>query len=440
MRQVDTPQPHCLFITVCALVVGCATTDPIPYVGKLKLPFLPEPRLTTNEQTKLLAEKDGASVNAADGVKPKDNKTGEEEITTVPRIAVTENNGILDTGLPLLFGGTPKGETTARELFSQGEDDFRNAATIQGEERTDRFADVAKVYKKSAEAWPNSVVEEDAMLMKGESHFFADEYVRANDTYSELLKKYPNSRHADKVDKRRFAIARYWIDKKKRAAFWEKLPNFWDRQRPAFDMFGHAAKTLDRLRFDNPTGTLADDATIAAGVANFEAGKYNAADILFTDLCQNFPNSEHQFEAHLLSLKCKQMIYEGPEYDGGVLEQGEKLIISMYRQFPDQAEKHRLFLDEAYRSIRLKKAQREFNLAQYYDRREEYGAAKYYYNIVKREFADTNLALESEARITELSGEPDTPPDRLAWLTRAFPVDETESKPLLTPRNSTALR
>lgn len=424
---------------VCSLMMGCASTDdPTHYAGKFKLPFMSEPQVSAIEQAELLSRKKGEAAskiaNALGGNQPTN------EITTVPRIATSEKKGILDLSVLSVFGGTPKGEVTSRKLFADAEERFRGVASIQGDTRADQFSKVAKLYKKAAEAWPNSVIEEDAMFMNAESHFFADEYARANETYGELLKKYPNSRHVDQVDKRRFAISQYWIDMKKRATFLDALPNVWDKQRPTFDMFGHATRTLDRIRFDNPTGKLSDDATIAAGVAKFEAGKYSDADILFTDLRENFPSSEHQFQAHLLSLKCKQLTYEGPEYDGGVLDQGEKLIITMYRQFPDQSEQHRPYLDEAFRSIRLKKAQREHNLAQYYDRRKEYRAARHYYEIVKREFADTNLALDSEKRIAELTDLPDTPPDRMAWLTQAFPANHAESKPLLAPRSGTKLR
>ena len=45
--------------------------------------------------------------------------------------------------------------------------------------------------------------------------------------------------------------------------------NLTDKQRPWSDTFGHAVRIYDRMRLDDPTGKLADDATIAAANALF---------------------------------------------------------------------------------------------------------------------------------------------------------------------------
>ena len=127
-----------------------------------------------------------------------------------------------------------------------------------------------------------------------------------------LVKKYPNSRYMDTVDKRRFAMGRYWIEHQEVNPDWPVTPNLLGKDRPLFDKFGHGVRVLDKIRFDDPTGKLADDATMAAAVAQFKAGNYARADELFTDLRRSFPNSEHQFQAHVLSLKCKMKIYQGP--------------------------------------------------------------------------------------------------------------------------------
>ena len=52
----------------------------------------------------------------------------------------------------------------------------------------------------AAEGWPDSPLEQDALFQLGESYFFAERYPKANNAYEELLRKYPNSPHLDKVD------------------------------------------------------------------------------------------------------------------------------------------------------------------------------------------------------------------------------------------------
>jgi outer membrane protein assembly factor BamD (BamD/ComL family) len=121
-------------------------------------------------------------------------------------------------------------------------------------------------------------------------------------------------------------------------AFWEF--NFFDKRRPMRDTFGHAVRVFDRIRIDDPTGRLADDATLAAGNAYFTAGRYLEADNFYTDLRKTFPSSEHQFRAHLLGVQAKLRSYQGSDYSGIPLDEAEKLIKQIRRQFPHEAEKN----------------------------------------------------------------------------------------------------
>ena len=130
---------------------------------------------------------------------------------------------------------------------------------------------------------------------------------------------------------------------------------------------------------------------------------------------------------------------KGPDYDGTVLDESEKLIKQMVLQFPDKARDNREFLEEVGKEIRLKKAQRTFELAKFYDRRKEYGAARMSYARVAEMYSDTNLAREAETRLAQLGGKPDMPEERLQWLADLFP-DEEKPKPLIASDTLDMLR
>ena len=78
-------------------------------------------------------------------------------------------------------------------------------------------------------------------------------------------------------------------------------------------------------------------------------------------------------------------------------------------------------------------------MAQYDDRRKEYGAAKVYYEAVRDRFKDTNLALESESRLAAISDYPSEPEQPVKWLAELFP-EEQPAKPLLARDTPTNLR
>lgn len=330
-------------------------------------------------------------------------------------------------------------QTVAKQAFDEGEKIFVEATKLEGKGRAKQFQAAGKKYAKAAARWPDSALEEDAMFMLAECHFFADEYPDASKVYAKLVKKYQNTRHMDTVNKRRFSLARYWVQHQEANPDWPITPNVTAKERPLFDKFGHGVRVLDNIRFDDPTGKLADDATMAAAVAFYKQGKYARADELFTDLRRSFPNSEHQFQAHLLSLKCKLEIYQGPEYSATPMDQAEEIVKQIHRQFPQESRQNREFLTEAWKKIRLNKAMHDWEMAKYYDHKKEYAAARQYYEQVRKNFSDTSLANDAAERIEKIADKAPKPDKPLPWLTNMFPTPERE-KPLVARNPLDSLR
>jgi len=71
-----------------------------------------------------------------------------------------------------------------------------------------------------------------------------------------------------------FQIAKYWLDHHDLKKELPISPNLLAKDRPTFDKFGNAIKVLENIRLDDPTGELADDATMLAATACFERSSY----------------------------------------------------------------------------------------------------------------------------------------------------------------------
>jgi len=231
---------------------------------------------------------------------------------------------------------------------------------------------------------------------------------------------------------RRFAIAQYWLELDKTDHLAMLRPNITDRSRPRFDTFGGAVKLYDQIRLEDPAGKLADDATMAAAGAYFGEEIYNRADHFYADLRKNFPSSKHQFDAHLLGMKCKIKLYQGADYNGEPLEQAETLIKRMYLQFPDRAQQEHEALQTALKGIRAKKAERLWRFAEYYAFRKEYAGARYYYQEIVKQFPQSNLSEKARKELLALGDEPDRSPDRMTWLSDAFPKPQRKRGALLS--------
>ena len=262
----------------------------------------------------------------------------------------------------------------ARELYAQGEDLFRRQ----------EYDDAADAFAEAIKRGPDSQIEQDAMFFQAESYFFGKKYSKAISLYDKLLDKYPNSLHLDKVVRRQFSIARYWEQHHNYDPHWVTTPNPLDDTRPWFDTLGNAIKTYENIRLKDPTGPLADAAVMTTANSFFLRGRYNDADYHYRTLREEYPQSEHQFEAHILGLQCKLRIYQGPNYDGGPLEDAKKLVKQIKQQFGAELsaeERERLATIQTQLNEAL--AERDYAIAKYYDETDHFGSAKYYYAKVR---------------------------------------------------------
>lgn len=318
----------------------------------------------------------------------------------------------------------------AREQYQKGNALYEEARGMEGKARDDKFLEAAKLYIEAGNRWPDTSLEQDALFMSGEAYFFADHYPYANTQYEKLVKKYPNSRHIDTAEARRFLIAQYWLESyEKKGLAWYN-PNFTDKERPLFDTGGNAHRVFDKIRVDDPTGRLADDATLAAANAHFRRQRFVKADEYYTDLRKAFPDSEHQWSAHYLGLKAKLLSYQGADYEGASLDEAEDLVKQIRRLFPDKAEEERQYLDRTYAEIRFKKGEKFWRKAEFHDRRAEFGAARYYYARVSEEFDDTPFGARARERMRDTADRPENPPKYFEWLVNLFPESD-ELKPVL---------
>ncbi|HLA83767.1 MAG TPA: tetratricopeptide repeat protein [Thermoguttaceae bacterium] len=284
-----------------------------------------------------------------------------------------------------------------------------------------KFEEAAAKFKSAAGRWPDSTLEEDAMFMQGESLFFADKYPKADDTFANLLKKYDNSRHLDKVVLREFGIARYWDDMHKHDPHWPVTYNWTDSSRPKFDTFGNARKAYEVVVLNDPTGPLADDSLMALANGYFLQTRYEEAADYYDRLRKEHPNSTHVIDAHLLLIKSKQLSYQGELYDGTPLKQTGDYAEETVRQFGPRLGEERERLIELQNRVDFEMARRDWALAKFHEGKKQYGAARYYYNQIIKDHPQMEIAKAAQTRIDEIKDFPDKPPNRFKYLTDLFP-------------------
>lgn len=352
----------------------------------------------------------------------------EQPLTTddlAPEKTIQRISGTFDT-----LRGKGWNPRAAKQAFVSGDEIYRLARESRSK---DQFLQAADFYATAAKRWPKSALEEDALFKSGECYFFADHYDDANDQYERLVREHPNTRHLDIAESRRFLIAKFWLDTAEQKPDVPMMLNFFNEARPLRDTDGHAVRVFDAIRIDDPTGKLADDATIAAANAIMKSGDFDRADDYFTDLRETFPTSEHQFSAHLLGIQAKLKRYDGPDYDGSPLEEALKLIRQTRIQFREESAKNKDYLDRAEATVNRLLAERDWELGTYYDRRGEYAGARYHYQKIIENYPKTELAVQAQERNSALTGRPNAPLDKAEWLTRWLPKSDDEELGSITP-------
>jgi TolA-binding protein len=292
-----------------------------------------------------------------------------------------------------------------------------------------KYKAAAEKFKAAVDRGPHSSIEQEAMFMLAESYFRDDRYIKARDAYDGLVKAHTNTRFMDTVIEHEWQIARYWDEYEAHHPDWPLTPNAWDKTRPWFDTVGHAIKTYDSIRLNDPTGPRADDAIMATANIYFKRERYEDADYHYSLLRREYPRSEFQFLAHYLGLQAKMRKYQGENYDGTPLEEAKVLVKNLKTQFSGQLNpEQKQMVATAEAQVNQEIATRDYRMAGYYDKKKDYGAARYYYAQVIKKYPDTDLAKQSRDRVAEIKGEPESPSKPLGFLVDRLPESRERSR------------
>jgi len=317
----------------------------------------------------------------------------------------------------------------AKSTYLEADELFKKASKLpNGTERQASFRDAAKKYNQAGKNWVSSALEQDAFFMTGESYFFSEDYPKAEDFFVKLLKEYPRTRYQDLVDKRRMEIGLFWLQ------FNDEFYhlNVSDNRKPWNDTRKHGVRVLEKMRLDNPIGRLADDVTMELANTSFKKKNWNDALDTYNDLISTYPDSPHQFDAHLLGVKAALMSYQGADYSDDPLEKAEKMLKQLPRQFRDKAEGERQQIETAMKEVHYRRAEREYTTALYRYNKSEARAAQLHSMRILEKYSDTPFYEKAVAIMEKTGGMPPEPQQQLSWLADWFP-NRDKITPLVKP-------
>ncbi|MBL8796233.1 MAG: tetratricopeptide repeat protein, partial [Planctomycetia bacterium] len=295
--------------------------------------------------------------------------------------------------------GSPSDELAgAAELYRRGE-----------------YEQAEKIYRKVAENTKNSVsVAEEARFYEAECMRRQERYPRACDTYHKVLLDFPSGTYREQAVQRMYDIANYWledtraemkqVEEKETGKRWFVVTPIvhFEKAKPFLDQEGRALEALERVRFNDLGGQLADKALFLSGSVKFYREDYRAADWCFTQLVEYYPNSKLAPQAVELGIIAKHMGTGGSDYDGRKVAEARQLINTGMRAYPTLAREKQEFLMKQLASCNMQQAEKDFKIAEFYRRTKHPGSAYYYYEIVRRRYPGTKYAEEATVKMQEL--------------------------------------
>jgi outer membrane protein assembly factor BamD (BamD/ComL family) len=163
---------------------------------------------------------------------------------------------------------------------------------------------------------------------------------------------------------------------------------------------------------------------MATANAHFVDRQWLDADYFYNLLRSEYPDSDFLLQAHLFGLQAKLQAYQGPGYEGGVLDEAELLADQTLVQFPDQLrpeDQERVI--KARAEIAAQQATRHWTRAEFYAKGQHYASARIYYAMIARDYPKTMLAERARSRLGEIEGLADVSDDPFPLLTRVFNPD-----------------
>ena len=170
---------------------------------------------------------------------------------------------------------------------------------------------------------------------------------------------------------------------------------------PMMDAEGHATQILNIIRIHDVKGPLAEKALMMLGTINFFRKEYKEADFWFTQLYEQHPESKDAAKAVKQSIICKQLSTGGTVYDLRPVEESKKLLMTMQGAYSELS-RDREWVEGQLKMMNIQQADRDFKIAEFYQRTGHPGSAYFMFELVCRRYPGTTYATQAMQRKNEL--------------------------------------
>ncbi|MFA5340069.1 MAG: outer membrane protein assembly factor BamD [Candidatus Omnitrophota bacterium] len=252
----------------------------------------------------------------------------------------------------------------------------------------------AKDYKKAVEEflrlvrfYPQAELAAESQYYAGQAYEALEEYEQAFYAYQKGIETYPFSKRLDEMTEREYQIAgKFYAGEKVR---------LWGI--PTFPSVYKAIEMYQKVVDNAPYGKYADQSLFKIGECYKKARDYQQARLAFQKLVDEHPESKLSEEANFQVGLCASQASLKPSYDQSVTDEALKSIEDFAKRHPES--KLTAEADKMHQSLREKKAESDYTIAEFYWKQKWYDSAGEYYKNIVTNFPDTETAKKAEERL-----------------------------------------
>ena len=241
-----------------------------------------------------------------------------------------------------------------------------------------------KRYRESREA-------ADAQYYLGRCLEAKRDYYEAFLAYRKTLQVYPSTARFNEILERMMQIGNYFLSGRKRRVLGSVA------LLPARDK---AVEAFQAIVEDGPFSEQGELAQYKLGIAHLALGEYEQAVSAFEQLIERYPASPLVDDARFQLAQASLKGTFKPGYDQHATDQAIGELETFVKESPTSDLSPQAL--NRLQTLRERRAEHEFQVAQYYERRKQLTSSVLYYQSVVDQYAETSWAPKAAARLTIL--------------------------------------
>ncbi len=262
-------------------------------------------------------------------------------------------------------------------------------------------ADARKILQKWIKANPDDERFNEARYLLGETYYESRDFWKAVEQYQTV---------AENASGELFRLAQSRCLDVGRAFLAGQKRILWGIFRlPAYD---DGVEILDRVWQREPGSRLGELALKYKADFRFGRGEMDLAQDEYANLVQQYPSGRYVQPATLRTAESAEAAFPGIKFDDKPLLEADERYRQFKGTFAAYAEREQI--DDRLEGIRQQRAEKDLDIARWYERTQRPDAAQFYYRRIMRDWPNTLAEAEARSRLRAMGVELDEAVDGAA--------------------------